>query len=489
MSGVVAILGAGAIGAGWAARFALMGWRVRVFDPDPAAADRLARVLDNARLALPGLMDTAMPPEGEVIRTERISQAVTGATWIQESVPDRLELKRTLYQKVQEHCADDVILASSSTVLTPSELQGPATRGVPILVAHPCDPVYLVPMVELVAAPDAPAEVLDRARAVLTGIGMVPLQIRREGPGHVAGRLAAALWREALSLVEDGIATTGEIDAALTLGLGLGWAQTGPFEALRLAAGEAGLADRLGRAMAAAEAPRGRSAEGAELSDELIRTIRTQSDAQACGHSLAELERHRDTGLVALLRALKWTGTGAGAHLRRLEAAHAVGLADIGRPIVTQDRAVPLDWTDYNGHMTESRYLFAFADATDRFMEMIGCDADYIAAGASFFTVETHIRHLAEAHAGQRFRIETMVLAASGRKMHLFHRMLSGERLVATGEHLLVHVSLATRSATDPGPEIARRLAEIAAAHAALPRPDGAGRAVGQPPGHGQDRP
>ncbi|MGC9420678.1 MAG: carnitine 3-dehydrogenase [Rhodovulum sp.] len=483
MTGVAAILGAGVIGAGWAARFALMGWEVRVFDPDPGAADRLDRVMQNARRALPGLYDTPLPPEGAVIVADRISQAVRGGDWIQESVPERLDLKRTLYQKVQEHCADEVILASSTSGFTPSALQGPAARRCPILVAHPFNPVYLLPLVELVAAPDAPPDVLDRAKQVLTGIGMAPLHVRHEIDGHIADRLLESLWREALWLVHDGIATTEEIDEAIRLGFGLRWAQMGLFETYRIAGGEQGMGHFLSQFGPCLKAPWSHLTDVPELTDDLVRTIAEQSDAQSGSRSIAELERSRDTNLVGLLRALKWTDAGAGAHLNARDAARETGLADIARPIVTQDRAVPLDWTDYNGHMTESRYLYAFADATDRFMEMIGCDADYIAAGHSYFTAETHIRHLAEAHAGQRFRIETTVLDGAGKKMHLFHRMLSGETLLATGEHLLLHVSLETRRSCPPGPDVAHHLSRIARAHAALPRPDGAGRAVGQRPG------
>src|SRR5690606_32090319 len=136
---------------------------------------------------------------------------------------------------------------------------------------------------------------------------------------------------------------------------------------------------------------------------------------------------------------------GAGRHLRAQDARLRPPPPDPARPVETLRRAVPLDWTDYNGHMNEAKYLQAFGDATDRFMELIGCDAAYIAGGQSFFTAETHIRHIDEVLAGTLIRVETLCLDGQGRKMHLFHRMFDGDRLLATGEHLLVHVSLATR--------------------------------------------
>jgi carnitine 3-dehydrogenase len=142
---------------------------------------------------------------------------------------------------------------------------------------------------------------------------------------------------------------------------------------------------------------------------------------------------------------------------------------------------VPLDWLDYNGHMTESRYLQAFADSTDRFMEMIGCDADYIASGGSYFTAETHIRHLDEVHAGAKITVRTQVILGEGKKMHLWHEMCEGARVLATGEHMLLHVDLATRRAAPPAAQVEAALVKIATAHASLPAPEGLGRAVGAP--------
>ena len=131
--------------------------------------------------------------------------------------------------------------------------------------------------------------------------------------------------------------------------------------------------------------------------------------------------------------------------------------------------------------MTEAKYLQAFADATDRFMELIGCDADYIASGGSYFTAETHIRHVDEAHAGALIEVRTRVLMGAGKKMHLWHEMYEGDRLLATGEHFLLHVSLQTRKPSDPSPEIEAALVRFAQGHASLPKPDGVGRYVGAP--------
>jgi carnitine 3-dehydrogenase len=130
--------------------------------------------------------------------------------------------------------------------------------------------------------------------------------------------------------------------------------------------------------------------------------------------------------------------------------------------------------------MNEARYLQAFGDATDKLMALVGCDADYIASGGSYFTAETHIRHIDEVHAGTRIKVESQVILGEGKKMHVFHRMLDGDRLLATGEHMLIHVSLETRKASVPDARVGVPLAKLAAAHAGLPQPAGAGAAVGK---------
>ncbi|MGB0968721.1 MAG: thioesterase family protein, partial [Halocynthiibacter sp.] len=128
----------------------------------------------------------------------------------------------------------------------------------------------------------------------------------------------------------------------------------------------------------------------------------------------------------------------------------------------------------------EARYLQAFGDATDKFMELIGCDAEYISSGGSYFTAETHIRHLDEAHAGAKIEVRTRCLLGEGKKMHLWHEMYEGDRLLATGEHMLIHVSLETRRASEPAAHIAETLGKIAQDHATLPMPEGVGKAVGR---------
>lgn len=475
------VVGGGAVGAGWAARFLLMGWDVTVADPEPSTLQRVERVLANARRALPGLFDVALPQEGQLTIAPSVAEAVATSEWVVEALPEQLELKHRIYAETQE-AAPRAIIASSTSRFKPSELQKGALDPTRILVTHPFDPVYLLPLVEVVSSSANSTEVVERTEAVLNGIGMYPLHIRKEVDAHIAGRFLEAVWREALRLVKDDIATTEEVDTAIRYGFGLCWAQMGPFEACRVAGGEAGMRHSIRQFGSGRVEQR----DAPELTEALIKTIAAQSDAQSKGLSVQKLERIRDANLVGIMRSLRGNGGmnvgwGAGQLLRDHDA-RLLGaeLPDLSKMIPTLSRSVPLDWVDYNGHMNEARYLQAFGDATDRFMELIGCDADYIATGGSFFTAETHIRHLDEVHVGERIEVFTQLLAAAGKKMHLWHEMRVEDKLKATGEHILIHVSLETRRASAPGDVIAQSLEEIWAGHKDLQKPEAAGRYVGQ---------
>ncbi|MGB1236041.1 MAG: carnitine 3-dehydrogenase [Planktomarina sp.] len=473
-----AIIGGGVIGGGWAARFLLNGWDVRVHDPDPEAERKVGEVLANARRSYPGLFDRGVPKEGTLTFHDTMSDAVAGAAWIQESVPERLEIKQSVYQALQAACDPDAVIGSSTSGFKPSELQGAAMRPEQIIVCHPFNPVYLLPLVEVVATDQNAAEFVDKATVIMESLAMHPLRVRKEIDAHIADRFLEAVWREALWLVKDGIASTEDIDNAIRYGFGIRWAQMGLFETYRVAGGEAGMKHFMAQFGPALQWPWTKLMDVPEFTDELVDLIAGQSDAQSGMHSIRDLERIRDNNLVAMMRALKAQDWGAGALLNAAEAPKVEPSLD--RLVETVRRTVPLDWTDYNGHMNEARYLQAFGDATDRFMEIIGCDAEYIATGGSYFTAETHIRHVDEVHAGTVIHIETYLAVAEGKKMQLFHQMWDGDRLLATGEHMQIHVSLETRKASDPAPQIAEKLNAIRATHAALPDPQGQGRAVGR---------
>ncbi len=489
MTKTAAIIGGGIIGGGWAARFLLNGWDVRVFDPDPEAERKIGAVLDNARRSLPGLSDVMMPDEGQLSFHDTVAGAVTGAVLIAEAVPERLEIKHKVYGEIEAANADAVIASSTSGIM-PSDLQSAMTTPERLIVAHPFNPVYLLPLVELVAGEKTDPAHIEWAKEVYADLGMYPLHCRVEIEGFLSDRLQEALWREALWLLHDKVATAEELDAAIAYGPGLRWAQMGTMQTFHLAGGEGGMRAMLAMFGPCLKWPWTKLMDVPDLTDEFVEMVGDQCDTQSGSLGPRDLEHIRDNNLVAMMRALKAQNWGAGALLKAQDvaqvrgtvlAARADDIDDVSQPIVTGQRAVPLDWTDYNGHMNEARYLQAFCDASDRFMELIGCDAEYIASGGSYFTAETHIRHVQEAHAGTQIELRTRVLSGQGKKLHLWHEMYAGDTLLATGEHMLIHVSLETRRPSVPGASVEAALTRIAGAQAALDLPEGAGRFVGAP--------
>ncbi|MGD1869516.1 MAG: carnitine 3-dehydrogenase [Neomegalonema sp.] len=467
-----AIIGGGVIGGAWAARFLLNGWNVRLFDPDPEAERKMSEVLGNARRSLPMLYDRALPPEGALTHVATIAEAVADAAWVQESVPERLEIKHKAIAEIQDAIDPEAVIGSSTSGFKPSELQEGSTDPGQILVTHPFNPVYLLPLVEVVPSPATDPRATAWARWVLGSIGMHPLVVRQEIDAHIADRFLEAVWREALWLIKDGVATTEEIDDAIRYGFGLRWAQMGLFETYRVAGGEAGMRHFIGQFGPALKWPWTKLMDVPELTDDLVDAIADQSDAQSGHLSIRELERLRDENLVSILRALKGRGSAAGALIANHESTLPKEASPDAELLTSIDRTAPIDWTDYNGHMNESRFGQVFSDAADYVMVHVGADADYIARGLSYFTVDIRIRFLAEAKAGQRITVKSQVLQGEGKKLRLFHRILDADGAeMATGEQMLIHVSLEPRRACDPAPEVLAKVEALASAHAALPRP------------------
>jgi carnitine 3-dehydrogenase len=227
---------------------------------------------------------------------------------------------------------------------------------------------------------------------------------------------------------------------------------------------------------------------GPKLTDELIDTITRQSDEQAGGIDLRTYEKLRDDCLVDLTHALERNDFAAGAvartHRERLGGpGSAIGSALADGRLLTISTPVQPEWIDYNQHLTEWAYLKLFGDATDVVLGAIGAGADYVAAGHSWYTVETHIRHLGQARLGEPVEVRTRVLAADAKRLHLFHEMVSMKQdaVIATAEHMLVHVD-AKAEKSAPAPEAMQDKARaLVAGQAELPTPDGTGRQIRMP--------
>ncbi|WP_261844135.1 carnitine 3-dehydrogenase [Aliamphritea ceti] len=488
MNKIAACIGGGVIGGGWVARFLLHGWDVRLFDPAPDAERKVNEVIANARRALPALADVPMPAEGTLTLCSTLEEAVSEAQWIQESVPERLELKHKVMASIQAACRSDAIIGSSTSGFKPSELQENAANPGQIMVAHPFNPVYLVPLVEVVPSQACSPYQVTSAKQILDGIGMKPLVVRKEIDAHIADRLLEAVWREGLWLIKDDIATTEEIDDAIRFGFGLRWAQMGLFETYRIAGGEAGMAHFIGQFGPALAWPWTKLMDVPELTDELIQKIADQSDAQSGMYDLRQLEQIRDDNLVGIMRVQKNADWGVGAMLRehdqRLKAmSPAQAQPEISaEPLQMFSGKVLPAWIDYNGHMNEANYLRVFSDATDNFMAFIGVNDAYIQAGQSYYTVETHIRHLDDIKLGQGIEVRTQLISQSAKKMHLFHFMYNRETgaLIATGEHMLLHVDINAGKTCPATDYVQTRLTAIFDSHSDLAVPEGAGNAIGK---------
>jgi carnitine 3-dehydrogenase len=308
-----AAIGCGVIGAGWVARLRLRGVDVRAYDPAPIAEQVLAEVHDNALRAW-RLLGLEPPTEsiGSLTFCSSIEEACDGAEFVVESVPERLDLKHATLSEIDRCAQPSALIASSTSGFMPSVLAEPLMHPERLVVGHPFNPVYLLPLVEVVAGAKTSDATVERATELYRSLGMHPLRVRAEIDAHIADRLLEAVWREALWLVNDGIATTEEIDDAIRYGFGLRWAQMGLFETYRIAGGLGGMRHFIAQFGECLSWPWTKLMDTPELTDELIDTIATQSDAQSGAYDVRELERIRDANVAAILLALEQNNWGAG---------------------------------------------------------------------------------------------------------------------------------------------------------------------------------
>jgi carnitine 3-dehydrogenase len=491
----IGLLGGGVIGAGWAARCALNGYDVVVCDLDPEAERKIGEVLANARRAWSGMTLAPLGEAGTVRVVRSIEEAAAGADFIQESLPEQEAMKIALLGKADRAARPDVIIASSTSGLLPSRLQSGMAHPERFVVGHPFNPVYLMPLAEICGGAKTSAATKERAADFYRSLGMKPLLLRKEIDGFIADRLMEALWREALWLINDDVATAAEIDDAIRFGPGLRWAFMGTFLIYRIAGGEPGMRHFMAQFGPALKWPWTKLMDVPELDDALLDKIVAQSDAQAGAASIRELERLRDDCLVAVLQGLRSRDFAAGSVLKAYEdglheKAHADEIAsgdDRGKPLRLYAGQVEPGWIDYNGHMTESRYLQVFGVAADALCRLVGIDAAYLAAGLNYYTVETHMMHRREVAAGEKIHVTTQILGLDEKRLQLFHSLYRSrdELLLATGEQMLLHVNTRESRACPVRDEIRPRLQRLANAHRGLPRPAAAGRGIALPSGTG----
>jgi carnitine 3-dehydrogenase len=307
----VAVIGAGTIGASWAANFLAHGLDVTASDPAPEGEAFLHRYVAEAWPALTrlGLAADASPDRLSFVRDPLA--AVAGADFVQESGPEREDSKIALFRQLDSVLGREIVIASSSSGLLISNLQKDCSHPGRCVIGHPFNPPHLIPLVEVVGGKQTTDDAIARAMDFYAGIGKKPIHIRKEVAGHLANRLQAALWREAVHLVAEGVADVAAIDAAIAYGPGLRWAIMGPNLTFHLAGGVGGIEHFMDH-LAVPLQSWWQDLGNPTLTPELQRRIVEGVAAEADGHSIAELAAERDRILLNVLEAVRNKDMGRG---------------------------------------------------------------------------------------------------------------------------------------------------------------------------------
>ncbi|MCY3768652.1 MAG: carnitine 3-dehydrogenase [Gammaproteobacteria bacterium] len=483
----VGIVGGGVIGSAWAARLLINGMDVALYDPGDGIESRFAEVLENALRAYRRMTLAPTAATGRIRFVDSLEAAVSEADFVQESGPERMDVKQALMKEICRHTGAGVIVASSSSGLLPSAMQAGVDHPERIIVGHPFNPVYLMPLVEIVGGRQTTEKTCNTAAGFYRRIGMHPLIVRKEVEAFLADRMMEALWREALHLLNEGVATADELDQAICYGPGIRWAFMGSFLTFRIAGGEGGMRHFMGQFGPALKWPWTRF-DGPDLTEGLLDRIVEQSDEQAAGRSILELERMRDDCIVSILQGLRANHTAAGQVLAGYEEklyqrSHRSEFScedDLSRPLRLHRDIVRPEWVDYNNHMTESRYLHVFGDASDALFRYIGVNEEYHQSGMSYYTVETHMNNLREVEAHQKIEVTTQVLGSDRKRLRIYHEMFRCEdnRLLASAEQMLLHVNTLEGRACPAREEVAERVRILTEAHSRLEQPARAGRSI-----------
>lgn len=308
----VTVLGAGVIGSGWVATFLAAGLRVRVFDP---SMDVSSKVSDWVRAAWPrmealGLVCAVADPATLTFHSS-VRDAVTSADFVQESTPERIDAKKALFQVLDALVPTDVLIATSTSSLPVTQLQGPCTHPERFVLGHPFNPVHLMPLVEVGGGRGTDALAIEAAQAFYQTLGKECVRLHREAFGHIANRLTSAMFREAVSLVTEGYATVADVDRAIRFGPALKWAVQGQFSTFDINGGASGFEGFLHH-FAPGIVKRWSSMQTPDLLDaEVQRNLTLQVEKARESRSLSVLTDRQDRLVVALLQALRGDEAGA----------------------------------------------------------------------------------------------------------------------------------------------------------------------------------
>ncbi|MBN4665285.1 3-hydroxyacyl-CoA dehydrogenase NAD-binding domain-containing protein [Pandoraea nosoerga] len=296
----VAVVGTGVIGASWAAYFLARGLRVSAWDPAPGARERLREAIDAhwSTLIRIGLSEGAT--RDALAFHDTLDAALEGAGFVQESGPEREDLKQDLFRRMDAALPPSVVIASSSSGLLMSRVQSVCRHPERVVLGHPFNPPHLIPLVEVIGGAQSSQAAIDTAMQFYRAIGKRAIHVKKEVKGHIANRLQAALWREAMHLVDTGVASVADIDDAIAYGPGLRWAALGPFLNLHLSGGAGGIAhllEHLGPPIESWWADLGAPV----LTEDLKARITAGVEAELAGRGNARLEAQRDAIILGIL--------------------------------------------------------------------------------------------------------------------------------------------------------------------------------------------
>jgi carnitine 3-dehydrogenase len=300
---IVSIIGTGVIGAGWAARFIASGHHVQAFDPSPRSLKKLKTDVKKALISLSKIGLHKSASIKNLSCHNNLQDALKDTSFVQENAPEKENLKTSLLQEIDQLLDKKILIASSSSGLLPTKIQSKCKYPNRVLIGHPFNPVYLLPLVEIVKGKKTSQQSALKLKKIYKDIGMKPLMVRKEIEGYISDRLQEALWRESLHLIKDGIASTEEIDDAIVYGPGLRWAFMGVCLTFHLAGGEEGMKHMLEQFGPALKLP-WTKLKAPELNKKLKDRMISGTKKQAGKFSIDDLEKQRDFFLIEIMKTL-----------------------------------------------------------------------------------------------------------------------------------------------------------------------------------------
>ncbi|MDC3263090.1 3-hydroxyacyl-CoA dehydrogenase NAD-binding domain-containing protein [Pelagibacterales bacterium] len=300
---IVSIIGTGVIGAGWAARFIASGHHVKAYDPSPRSLIKLKTDVKKALISLSKIGLHKNASIKNLTYHNNLKDALKDTSFVQENAPEKEKLKTSLLKEIDQLLDKKILIASSSSGLLPTKIQSKCKFPNRVLIGHPFNPVYLLPLVEIVKGKKTSQQSALKLKKIYESIGMKPLMVRKEIEGYISDRLQEALWRESLHLIKDGIASTEEIDDAIVYGPGLRWAFMGVCLTFHLAGGEEGMKHMLEQFGPALKLP-WTKLKAPELNKKLKGRMISGTKKQAGKFSINDLEKQRDLFLIEIMKTL-----------------------------------------------------------------------------------------------------------------------------------------------------------------------------------------